>query len=171
MFCWNCGLSSVIWKLSSGRHSPSPPMARPRVVCFHCSCHKTGNRVGRVLAGMLSMITDEHKFSSPLPGFLRRKVRKRAAWGPASKEYFFPLISLFSSKELVPCPGSAVNSLCLSPGPLLSPCCWQLTLNFFCNSLSARWLVRFQTCWGYFHPSHPHLLDLSAAWRVWGKAL
>jgi len=37
---------------------------------------------------MLSVITDDRKFSDPLPDFLRRKVRSRAAWGLGARRAF-----------------------------------------------------------------------------------
>lgn len=75
------------------------------------------------------MITDEHKFSKPLLAFLRRKVRRITARGLAARSTFILYLALKQGIDL--CPGSDVNSLCLSPGPLLSLSFWQLTLNFF----------------------------------------
>lgn len=52
-----------------------------------------------MLAGMLSVITDEGKLSSPLPAFLRRKGRKRAAEGLTSRR-----------ASILQCPGSTARS-------------------------------------------------------------
>lgn len=117
----------ALWfeKVNSRRDFPSAIsyslfLARARVVLWQLHQKQTGNRAHSVLPAMLGKMW-RCEFSGPLPSFLRRKVRRRAF----ILEYFC----------------SDVNSLCLSPNLPISPRCLNPTLNFFCNSLSTRWLT------------------------------
>lgn len=130
----------MIWKLSTGKDYPSA------ISFFFFLAYWIGFLPGKsqsyfvtAALGVQSMITDEDILSKPLLAFLRSKVRRITTQGLAARSTFILYPALKQGVDL--CPGSDVNSLCLLPGPPFSLCCWQLTLNFFCNPWSSELLA------------------------------
>lgn len=138
---WNCDLSSEIWKSEQqGRLSLCYFLLffweEPELFC--ASCIRSKQATDSILAVVLSKMW-RCEFLITLSPFLRRKVRNRATWVLSARRAF--ILEYFCSD---------VNKLCLSPNLPISPCCLNLVLNFFCNSLSASdWHVHYQTSWDY----------------------
>lgn len=125
-FHWNHGLNSVTWKLSSERYSTWFWLVE--VVFFLVFSPP-----------FLSVFLYFYFFF-----FLARAkvVLWQLQWKQMVNKASWVLAGCWlSSKDMVLCPCSDGNSLCLSPNPLFSPCCWWLTLKFFRSSPSARWLT------------------------------